>query len=381
MKHPSSSDLTRTPTDDESYRSLFEDALVGLGVADLQGSLLAFNDAMLAPGGYTREDILELGNVARLYTHTDDRDRVLALLRSQGYVWREEVQFVRKDGSPYDTLLTLTPVQFMGRPCLYATVEDVTETNRLEEQRRELEFQLWRAQKLEAVGQMTAGIAHDFNNLLSIIRGSCDMLALAMDGETGRVKDYVENIRVASYRGAAMIQKLLGFSRTAQLALAPTDLAALVDDMESMLRAILPAHVKLALRGRAGSVAPCDPGAVEEMVLNLVTNARDAMPGGGTIRLTVEPWASDPDEETRPSWMPPGAYVRVAVEDTGTGMCDATKARALEPFFTTKAAGAGTGLGLPMVYGLAKQQAGFLDLASEPGAGTTVSLYFPRVVD
>jgi signal transduction histidine kinase len=260
-------------------------------------------------------------------------------------------------------------------------VEDVTETNRLEEQRRELEFQLWRAQKLEAVGQMTAGIAHDFNNLLSIIRGSCDMLALAMDGETGRVKDYVENIRVASYRGAAMIQKLLGFSRTAQLALAPTDLAALVDDMESMLRAILPAHVKLALRGRAGSVAPCDPGAVEEMVLNLVTNARDAMPGGGTIRLTVEPWATDPDEETRPSWMPPGAYVRVAVEDTGTGMCDATKARALEPFFTTKAAGAGTGLGLPMVYGLAKQQAGFLDLASEPGAGTTVSLYFPRVVD
>ena len=371
----------RHPVDDESYRSLFEHALVGLGVADLQGNLLAFNDAMLAPGGYTREDIFELGNVARLYVHDEDRDRVLGLVRKQGYVWREKVQFVRKDGSPYDTLLTLTPVRFMGQPCLYATVEDVTEANRLEAQRRDLEFQLWRAQKMEAVGQMTAGIAHDFNNLLSIIRGSCDLLALAMDDETGPAKDYMENIRVASYRGAAMIQKLLGFSRTAPLALAPTDLAALADDMESMLRAILPAHVELVPRGRAGSLALCDRGAVEEMVLNLVTNARDAMPDGGTIRLIVEPWTARPDEESRPSWMPPGAYVRVAVEDTGAGMSDATMARALEPFFTTKAAGTGTGLGLPMVYGLAKQQEGFLDLASEPGMGTTVSLFFPRVVD
>jgi hypothetical protein len=371
----------RPPGDHESFRALFENALVGLGVADLQGNLLAFNDAMLEPGGYTPEDIHELRNVGRLYATEVDRDRVLGVVRAQGYAWREEVQFLRKDGSAYDALLTLTPVRFMGQPCLYATVEDVTEKKRLEGERRELEFQLWRAQKMEAVGQMTAGIAHDFNNLLSIIRGSCDMLALSMDAEAEAAKELLENIRGASRRGATMIQKLLGFSRTAKLDVVPTDLATLVQDMESMLRAVVSARVELELEVRGGSVALCDRGAVEEMVLNLVTNARDAMPDGGTLRLIAEPWTAEPDEESRPSWLPAAAYVRVAVEDTGAGMCGATLARALEPFFTTKAPGAGTGLGLPMVYGLAKQQGGFLDLASEPGVGTTVRLYFPRVVD
>ena len=362
-----------------SYKALFDEALVGMGVADMHGNLLAFNDAMLAPGGYSREDIEALGNVGHLYVSREDRDRVLGLVRAQGYVWREEVQFLRKDGSAYDTLLTLTPVRFMEQPCLYATVEDVTEQKRIQEQQRELEARLFKAQKMEAVGQMTAGIAHDFNNLLAIIRSSCDMLALSLDPAAGETREHVEDILDASRRGAAMIQKLLGFSRTAELDLTPVDLGELLEEMRGMVRAVTPSRIAIQVERADGSVALCDRGAVEQMVLNLATNARDAMDAEGTLALVVEPWTAKAHDPARPAWIPEGEFVRVSVGDSGSGMDEATRARALEPFFTTKPPGAGTGLGLPMVYGLAKQQGGFLQLESEPGAGTTVRLYFRRV--
>jgi PAS domain S-box-containing protein len=371
---------TGTPpaaSSDESYRSLFEDALIGLGVADLQGNLLAFNDAMLEPGGYTREDIIRIGRVSALYANPTDRERLLALVLAQGYVWREEVQFVRKDGTPYDTLLSLTPVRFDGQPCMYATVEDITERKRAEQQRRELEGKLLRAQKMEAVGQMTAGIAHDFNNILSVILTSCDMVERAMTRDVAEAGGYVAELRDASRRGAAMIKKLLGFSRTAALTVVPTDLAALVDGTRVMLERVISHPIDLEIGAAGQGVALCDPGAVEQMVLNLVTNARDAMPDGGTVSIAVE--AAESKGPDRPSWLPSGDYVRLSVSDTGVGMDEATLARAVEPFFTTKALGAGTGLGLSMVYGLAKQQGGFLELLSEPGRGTAARLYFPMV--
>ena len=364
---------------DASFRALFDEALVGMGVADMQGNLLAFNDAMLEPGGYTREDIHAIGNVAHLYASRDERARVIDLVSAQGYVFREEVQFRRKDGTVYDTLLTLTPVRFMGRPCLHATVEDITERKRLEQQQRELEARLIRAQKMEAVGEMTAGIAHDFNNLLAIIRSSCEMLGMTMPVDDGP-REHLENIRDASERGATMIQKLLGFSRTAALAVGPVDLGQLVEEMRGMIRVVTPPQIQLEVRRTGCGVALCDRGAVEQMVLNLATNARDAMPSGGRLTLIIEPFRVE-REAQGPAWIRQGEFVRVSVADTGMGMDDATMARALEPFFTTKPPGAGTGLGLPMVYGLAKQQNGYLELVSEPGMGTTVRLYFPRPAD
>ena len=152
---------------EDAYQALFEQAPVGLGVADLEGNLLAFNDAILKPGGYTRQDIIEIGNVARLYASTAERERILRLAQEQGYVWREEVLFRRKDRSAYDTLLSLMPVRFRGRQCWYAAVEDVSDLKQAEQQRLQLEAQLRQAQKMEAVGRMTSGIAHDFNNVLA----------------------------------------------------------------------------------------------------------------------------------------------------------------------------------------------------------------------
>jgi PAS domain S-box-containing protein len=361
-------------TSAQPYRTLFERALIGLGVADLQGNLLDFNDEMLKPGGYTRDDILRIGNVSRLYALDSDRSRVLEILMTKGIVWREEVPFLRKDGSTYDTLLSLTPVRFRGRPCLYAMVEDITERNRIERERRKLEGQLSQARKMEAVGQMTAGIAHDFNNLLEVIVSSADLAAHSLGTDDGAAVDYLADVREHALGARDMIRKLMGYSRTASLDVAPTDVGALLLRMEEMLHRMLPEGVSLELGPMERVTALCDPHAVEEMVLNLVSNARDAMPEGGTVRLVVERYSRS-ERMARPRWLPDDDFVRLSVVDTGVGMDRATLAHAMEPFFTTKSVGAGTGLGLSMVFGLAKQQGGYLDLLSRVGEGTTARVY------
>jgi PAS domain S-box-containing protein len=364
---------------DEPYRALFEDALVGLGVADIEGNLLAFNDAILEPGGYTRDDIQRIGKVERLYANNADRDRILGIARAQGLVWREAVQFRRKDGSFYDTLLTLTPVRFLGHPCWYATVEDVTERKRVEDERAQLEARLRQAQKMEAVGRMTSGIAHDFNNVLSIILVNADLMASELRLNATELRRELDELQAAAKRGTTMIQKLLGFSRNAPLNLLPTDLAALLTTLRGTLLHLLPGDISLELNAADECTAAVDPAAVEQMLMNLVTNARDAMGGSGVLRIEVRSVSlNSADLETR-SWMTPGDYARLSVVDSGEGMDEATRARAFEPFFTTKPVGIGTGLGLPMVYGLVKQQQGFIDLESLSGHGTTVHLYFPAV--
>jgi PAS domain S-box-containing protein len=365
---------------DESFHTLFERALVGLCVTDKDGNLLAFNDALLRPGGYARQDLLRLGNIFRLYADEADKERVLRIVGERGFTWREEVAFLRRDGSSYDTRLTLTPVRFRGRRAWYVTVEDISEQRQSEGERRRLEMQLWQAQKMQAVGSMTAGIAHDFNNILSVILTSADLMSGDI-GETGEEQPReMAALRSAAERGSTMIRKLLGFSRSAELDIAPTNMAAVVGGMRDRLERLLPEHVALEMSLAEESTAQCDPAALEQMLMNVVTNSRDAMPGGGEIRIALGPAVMTSDAPERPQWMTPGEFVRLSVSDNGVGMDDATRARVLEPFFTTKAPGAGTGLGLSMVYGLAKQHGGFIDVLSELGHGTTVHLYFPTSV-
>jgi PAS domain S-box-containing protein len=357
----------------DEYRVLFEQAPMGLGVAARDGTLLAFNEAILTPGGYTREDILRLGNVARLYCHAGERDRVLALAAEQGFVWREPVQFKRKDGTCYDTLLSLVPVRFAGQDCWYAVHEDVAD-------RRLLEDQLRQAQKMEEIGQLAGGIAHDFNNLVSIILLYTGMATQAADA--GRPVDRADlaSIEAAARQAAAMTGKLLGFSRRAHLAPAPTDLGAVARGVGGILRRMLPEHITIDIRAEpATPAALVDPGAVEQMLVNLATNARDAMPEGGTLRVTVEPVTLDAAWVAAHPGARTGAYVRLEVADTGTGMDEATRRQAFNPFFTTKPPGQGTGLGLALVYGLTKQQQGFVELTSEMGHGTVVRVYLPAV--
>jgi PAS domain S-box-containing protein len=359
--------------DADQYRALFYHAPVGLGIADLDGTLLVFNDAILEPGGYTRDDILRIGNVAALYGDPADRERVLGLARERGFVWREAVRFRRKDGTHYDALLSLTPVRFEGRRCWYAVVEDVTEL-------RALEGQLRQAQKMEEIGRITGGIAHDFNNLLSVILLFSQAAKRTVDAGAPVDRADLDSIEEAARSAAAMTAHLLGFSRQADLALVPTDLAAVVRNLATILRHALSEDVAIEVAAdELVATVRADPRAVEQMLLNLATNARDAMPSGGTLRIAVAEATLDDAYLAGHPGARAGDHVRVSVSDTGMGMDEATRRHAFEPFFTTKPPGKGTGLGLAMVYGLTKQQHGFVELVSAEGGGTAVHLYFPAV--
>lgn len=243
--------------------------------------------------------------------------------------------------------------------------------------RHNLEDQLRQAQKMEAVGQLTGGIAHDFNNVLTIIGSNAELLALhASPGS--EAPEELEEILRATRRGADMISRLLTFSRRSTRQRHAVDPAAVVAEMAGMLERLLPAFVRLEVGTlETGSTVRLDSGALEQVLANLCTNARDAMPDGGTIRIECEATWLDAGYHATHPWVKPGPFACISLSDTGSGMDEATRARVFEPFFTTKALGVGTGLGMAMVYGMMKDHDGMVHVYSEPGRGTVIKLYFP----
>ena len=287
--------------------------------------------------------------------------------------WAGVVQCRRQDGRTVMVDVRLTLLRDpAGKPeALLAIKTDVTE-------RVALEAQLQQAQRLEAVGQLTGGIAHDFNNLLTVIQGNADLLAEQL-ADNPLLLPLAQMASTAAQRGAELTQRLLAFARKQPLQPQSVDAHQLLAGMDALLRRTLPEDIELE-RVRAAGLWPllADPVQLESAVLNLVLNARDAMPQGGKITLeTVNAWVDEHYAERHADVLP-GQYVLVSVSDTGTGMSAAALARAFEPFFTTKGVGKGTGLGLSMVYGFAKQSRGHVTLYSELGHGTTARLYLPR---
>ena len=259
-----------------------------------------------------------------------------------------------------------------GQPeAILAIMTDVT-------RRLALEAQLNQSQRLEALGQLTGGVAHDFNNLLTVIQGNAELLTEQLDAQPA-LRSLAQMAVTAAERGAQLTQRLLAFARKQPLQPQSVDAHQLLNGMDSLLRRTLPADIELELvRGAGLWPMLADPVQLESSVLNLVLNARDAMPEGGKITLeTTNSWI-DQDYAERHADVLPGQYVMISVSDTGTGMDAQALAHAFEPFFTTKAVGKGTGLGLSMVYGFAKQSQGHVKLYSEPGQGTTARLYLPR---
>ncbi len=257
--------------------------------------------------------------------------------------------------------------------------QEVTDRQKAQEALRESEEQLRQAQKMEAIGRLAGGVAHDFNNLLTTIMGYGQLLSRRL-GEDGPLRTYAEDILKAAERAASLTRQLLAFSRKQVLAPRVVDLNVIVANMDRMLRRVIGEDIELLAVGGAGlGRVNADPGQIEQVIMNLVVNARDAMPAGG--RLTIEATNVDVDEVYAGShpMMSRGPYVMLAVTDTGCGMDEATQARVFEPFFTTKELGKGTGLGLSMVYGIVKQSGGFIWVYSEVGKGTTFKIYLPRV--
>ncbi len=254
------------------------------------------------------------------------------------------------------------------------TFLDVTDSHSLEEQ-------LQQAQKLEAIGRLTGGIAHDFNNLLTVTLNNVDLLrsehGAALDAEAAEL---VGEVADAAAGGKELVGRLMGFGRRAHLVIRPVDLGRVVQDSVRLARKLIPDRVRFEVvtPPDGGPRVRADPRAVEQILLNLVSNACDAMPEGGTLTLAVDSMEADEAYREAHTWIEPGRYGRLAVRDTGTGMDAATLARIFDPFFTTKPEGIGTGLGLATVHGLVRQHGGHVHAYSEPGRGTTFRVYFPE---
>ena len=358
-----------------NYRGLVEKATHGIYRSSWDGKFLMVNPALVRLLGYDSEaELLKLDLARDVYVDPVERDRTKEKYRRVGRIDGVEVEWKRRDGSSISVSLSGRPVNDERGNLKYFEMiaEDVTE-------RRSLEAQLRQVQKMEAIGRLTGGIAHDFNNLLTVISANAEIVASSLPEELAELRNDVGDLQTAAERGSALIKKLLGFGRRAMLDLQVVDLAKLVPDTATMVRRIVPEDIEIDMVvSRPVSSIRADPVALEQILLNLVTNARDAMPDGGLLRITVgDTWVSDSYSATHPG-LASGQYAVVTVADTGVGMSSETKEHIFEPFFTNKPHAVGTGLGMAMVYGLVKQLSGYVDVSSEPAAGTVVKLYFPR---
>ncbi len=360
---------------DNRFLVVPETMVDGLIVIDEVGTIHYVNPACTALFNYSREEFIGQ-NVKMLMPspfreHHDDyltRHRETGVKRIIGI--GRELQGLKSDGTVFPMYLSVGQARTGGQGIFVGIIYDLTEKKRAEET-------ILHHQKLDAIGQLSGGIAHDFNNILSVIGGNLEMIAAGDLPPAGRRA--VARAQEAAARAARITQRLLAFARKQPLKQQVIDVNRALGDMAEMLqRAIGEAvAVEMHLMPEAGQVNT-DIDQFETAILNLAVNARDAMPSGG--RLTIEAERVTLDEQQHgDEGTPPGDYTCISISDTGVGMTQDVRARAIEPFFTTKDVGAGTGLGLSMVYGFMKQIGGHAQLYSEPGQGTRVSLFFPRL--
>ncbi|MGB2589881.1 MAG: PAS domain S-box protein [Candidatus Acidiferrum sp.] len=364
-------------TSESHFRSLIHDAPYGIYRSTLDGQLLHVNPALVRMLGYESQAELMQKNVERdIYVDLKARRRVLDDHLQRDDFQATEAEWRRKDGKIITVRMTGHPILEKDNSIAYFEVfaEDITE-------RRSLERQLVQAQKMEAIGRLAGGIAHDFNNLLSVILGHSDMLE-QFAGSNPRLRKSVEATRTAAERAAALTMQLLAFSRKQVIEPTVIDLNNSVAEIERLLRRVIGEDIDLAIRLQPdlGHVKT-DPGQLGQVLMNLAVNSRDAMPNGG--KLAIETANADLDDTYVRQHLgsKPGEYVMLAVSDTGIGMDSETLSHIFEPFFTTKDPGKGTGLGLSMVYGIVKQNNGYIMAYSEPGRGTTFKIYLPRTAE
>lgn len=353
------------------------DAILGV---TLDGVITAWNAGAERMTGYSREEMIGT-NLSVLVPpgRAGEQHTILDKLRRGERVERAEVRRVRKDNTILDLSLTIAPIRdATGAVVGAATIaRDITELKRAEADQHVLERRLHQSERLESLGQLASGIAHDFNNLLSAIMSYAEFVA-DETADRPAVQADAQEIQAAAERGARLTRQLLLFSRSESVQLSPLDVNAIVADISSLLSRTIGDHIQLSINPADGLPAiQADRGRVEQVLLNLAINARDAMPGGGVVTIETSLTELDDSYADKHPGTSPGHYVALTVSDTGTGMSPDVVARIFEPFFSTKPRGQGTGLGLSTVYGIVTQIGGSIRAESEEGTGTTFHVYFP----
>jgi two-component system, cell cycle sensor histidine kinase and response regulator CckA len=343
-----------------------------------QGRIIDVNQAWLAATGARRQDVIgKTGSELGLWADAADRARILDELDKAGRVHEVEADLVM-GGRTLPARISVEYIEMHGERYLLWELDDLSERKHAERDQEQLRTQLLQAQKMESIGQLAGGIAHDFNNILSTILGFGDLVMAKLPVESKESK-YVAEIVRAGERASELTKQILAFSRKQVMQPRVVDPVGILRGMEPMLRRLIGENIALDLPlAPATSPIRVDVSHLEQAIMNLVVNARDAMPDGGTLTLETADVDFDGSYVSSHVDALPGPHVMIAVSDTGAGMDAATRARAFEPFFTTKGPARGTGLGLSTVYGIVKQSGGWVWLYSEPGRGTTFKLYFPR---
>ncbi len=332
---------------------------------------IAVSDSFLALLGYERADVIgRTSTELNIWVDSRDRDRLTAAFAEGRPVRNLEARVRTRTGEQLIVLVSAERMDFYGERCVFSLANDITALRRGEEDRRH-------ARRMEAIGQFAGGIAHDFNNMLQVISGFATVARHRLPGDH-EVHAELEQILRAASRAGQLTRQLLSFSRRQLSQARVIDLNALVGDMHRMLSRLIGEHVRLEVRlDPAALRVRCDPGQLEQVLLNLCVNARDAMPAGGVLTLMVSSAPLDPDDAQIHAELAAGDHVHLRVTDTGVGMDAATVERAFDPFFSTKATGQGTGLGLATVYGIVRQCGGAVWIDSAPGRGTSVNICLP----
>ena len=366
---------------ESKYRTLVEQSLVGVYV--IQNHRYVYvNPKMSEIFGYARDELEALDNVVTVVAGPD-RALVTEQIRRRAAGEVETVHYMfrarHKDGRTLELEVYGNAIQYQGQPAVIGTMLDVTERNQAERALRETEVQLAHAQKMEVVGTLAGGVAHDFNNLLTIVAGHSEWLLEHLPPDDP-VTQRVTALQRAALQAAALTQKLLTLSRREAVDRRVLSLNAVLTSVEKLLRRLVgeTVDVVVTLAPDGGNIT-ADHDQLEHVVMNLAANARDAMPDGGSLRLTATAVERDASLARRHPESQPGPYMLLAVSDTGCGMDTDIVNRVFEPFFTTKEPGKGTGLGLSMVFGIVRDSGGHISVESSVGRGTTFYLYFPKV--
>jgi two-component system cell cycle sensor histidine kinase/response regulator CckA len=359
---------------EERFATAFRSSPLAITIStEKEGRYLDANDAFVKMMGYQREEIVgKTAHDLRIWSNPADRgDMVRQMGQTEGPE-ALETRFRTKSGEERRVQISTERIVVDGEPCVLANTLDVTEARRLEEQFRQ-------AQKMEGVGQLAGGVAHDFNNLLSVIMGYTE-LAQDMTPADTAVRKHLNQIKQAGERAASLTRQLLAFSRQQVLEPKVLNLNAVVHNVSKMLLRLIGENITLSLKpGEPLGSVTADLGQIEQVLMNLAVNARDAMPEGGKIAIETSNIELDETYAKQHQSARPGSYVMLSFSDTGCGMDAKTRARIFEPFFTTKETGKGTGLGLSTVYGIVKQSGGYIWVYSEPLRGATFKIYLPRV--